>query len=91
LGTGKPGRTPPWLQIFGIHNLVSLLFSVVWCNIFHPCVGLIINDDRSIEFFIKLYLACTNLDDIAGSSPFNFALERGFSFTGWLNFLLTGG
>jgi hypothetical protein len=74
-----------------IHSLVGLHICTVWCDILHDGVGLIINDDRSVKLFIELHLACTNLDDIIGSSPFNVALEHGVLFIDWFNFLLTRG
>jgi hypothetical protein len=79
------------LQIFEINNLVSLLFSTVWCSIFHDRMNLIINDDRSTKVLAELYLACTDLDDFIDSSSFNLALEHRLFFIDWLNFLLTRG
>jgi hypothetical protein len=79
------------LQVLGINNLVGLLFSTVWCGIFHDRVNLIINDNWSIKLFAELHLACTDLDDIISSSSFNLALEHDLFFIDWLDFLLTGG
>jgi hypothetical protein len=82
----KTGRTPSWLQILGIHNLVGHLFSAVWYDILHDCVSPIINDDRSVKLFTELHLVGTDLDDIIGSSPFNLALEHDLLFIDWFNF-----
>jgi hypothetical protein len=73
------------------HTLVGLLFFVVRCDILHDCVGLIINDDQSIKFFTELHLACTDLDEIISSSPFNLTLEHNLFFIDWLDALLTEG
>jgi hypothetical protein len=91
LGTNKTGRTPSWLQILGIHNLVGHLFFTVRCNILHDCVDLNINDDRSVKLFAEPHLACTDLDGIIDSSPFNLALDHDLFFIDRLDVLLIGG
>jgi hypothetical protein len=91
LSAGKTGRTPSWLQIIGINNLVCLLFSTIQCDIFHNRINLLFNEDRSIKLHAELHLACTDLDGIGSSSFLNLTLKHGLFLIDWLNFLLTGG
>jgi hypothetical protein len=81
----KTGGVPSWLPILGIHNFVGLLFSAVHRDILHGCINLINSDDRSIN------LACTNSDDIVGSSPFNLPLKNRLLLIDSLHALLTRG
>jgi hypothetical protein len=54
---------------------------MVWHNILHDRINLIINDDQSIELSTELHLACTDW----------LALKYRIVLNDWLHALLTGG